>query len=213
MKLGWPQGLHDQYAAGPGPEPRPPPQVILSRSCPGKVGLDFTLPVITIPGRRKIIFTRKGKGWQRMRTNRIFLSLALAAFLLLVVTPGVAQGPYYPVGSISIDMTSVSAGVGASWGSGVLRFKGQRHLFKIDGLSVGSVGVSSINAVGNVYNMTDLSQFAGNYAAVGAGITLAGGVAGLKMQNQSGVIINVYAVQQGVQLNIGPQGFTISGVR
>ena len=78
---------------------------------------------------------------------------------------------------------------------------------------MGSVGVSTINAVGNVYNMTDISQFSGNYAAVGAGITLAGGVAGLTMQNQSGVIINLYAVQQGVQLNIGPQGFTISGLR
>jgi hypothetical protein len=158
-------------------------------------------------------FNIKRKGRQIMRTNRILLSLALAAFLLLVVTPGVAQGPYYAVGAVSVDMTTVAAGVGASWGSGVLRFKGQRHLFKIDGLSVGNVGVSSINAVGNVYNMTSLSQFAGNYAAVGAGITLAGGVAGLKMQNQSGVIINLYAVQQGVQLNIGPQGFTISGVR
>ena len=148
-----------------------------------------------------------------MRTNRILLSLAMAAFLLLVVTPGVARGPYYPVGSISVDMTSVSAGVGASWGSGVLRFKGARHLFKIDGLSVGSVGISTINAVGNVYNMTDISQFSGNYAAVGAGLTLAGGVAGLTMQNQSGVIINLYAVQEGVQLNIGPQGFTITGVK
>jgi hypothetical protein len=134
-----------------------------------------------------------------MRTNRILLSLAMAAFLLLAVTPGVAQGPYYAVGAVSVDMTTVAAGVGASWGSGVLRF--------------GNVGVSSINAVGNVYNMNSLSQFAGNYAAVGAGITLAGGVAGLKMQNQSGVIINLYAVQQGVQLNIGPQGFTISGVK
>jgi len=148
-----------------------------------------------------------------MRTNRMLRSLALAAFLLLVVTPGVAQGPYYSVGSISIDMMSVAAGVGFSSGSGTLRFKGQTHLFKIDGLSVGNVGISSISAVGNVYNMTSLSQFAGNYAAVGAGITLAGGVAGLKMQNQSGVIINLYAVQQGVQLNIGPQGFTVSGVR
>ena len=148
-----------------------------------------------------------------MRTNRVLLSLAMAAFLLLAVTPGVAQGPYYAVGAVSVDMTTVAAGVGASWGSGVLRFKGQRHLFKIDGLSVGNVGVSTINAVGNVYNMTSLSQFAGNYAAIGAGVTLAGGVAGLKMQNQSGVIINLYAVQQGVQLNIGPQGFTISGLK
>jgi hypothetical protein len=145
-----------------------------------------------------------------MRTNRIPLSLALAAVFLLAATPGVAQGPYYAVGSVSIDMTSVGAGVGFSTGSGVLMFKGQRILFKIDGLSVGNVGISTISAVGNVYNMTSVSQFAGNYAAAGAGIALAGGVAGLKMQNQSGVIINLYAVQQGVQLNIGPQGFTIS---
>jgi hypothetical protein len=145
-----------------------------------------------------------------MRTNRILLSLAIAAVLLLAVTPGVAQGPYYAVGSVSIDMMSVGAGVGFSSGSGVLMFKGQRLLFKIDGLSVGNVGVSSISAVGNVYNMTKVSQFTGNYAAAGAGIALAGGVAGLKMQNQSGVIINLYAVQQGVQLNIGPQGFTIT---
>ena len=148
-----------------------------------------------------------------MRTNRILLGLALAVFFLVAVTPGIAQAPYYAVGSVSINMTSVAVGVGVSSGSGVLRFNGQLYNFKISGLSVGNVGVANITAVGNVYNMTSLSQFAGNYAAVGAGITLAGGVAGLKMQNQSGVIINVYAVQQGVQLNIGPQGFTITGVR
>ena len=145
-----------------------------------------------------------------MRRSRIFLSLVIAALLLVAVSPGTAQTPYYPVGSVSIDMTSVAAGVGFSSGSGVLRFNGKRHLFKIDGLSVGNVGIAQISAVGNVYNMTSLSQFAGNYAAVGAGIALAGGAAGLKMQNQNGVIINLYAVQQGVQLNIGPQGFNIT---
>jgi hypothetical protein len=145
-----------------------------------------------------------------MRTNKIFLSLAMAALLLLAVIPGNAQAPYYPVGSVSIDMTSVAAGVGFSSGSGVLRFKGKSYLFKIDGLSVGNVGISSISAVGNVYHMVNVSQFPGNYAAVGAGVAIAGGMAGLKMQNQSGVIINLYAVQQGVQLNIGPQGFNIT---
>ena len=113
-----------------------------------------------------------------MRRSRIFLSLVIAALLLVAVSPGTAQTPYYPVGSVSIDMTSVAAGVGFSSGSGVLRFNGKRHLFKIDGLSVGNVGIAQISAVGNVYNMTSLSQFAGNYAAVGAGIALAGGAAG-----------------------------------
>jgi hypothetical protein len=147
-----------------------------------------------------------------MRTNKIFFGLVMVALLLLAVAPGNAQAPYPPMGSISIDMTSVSAGVGFSSGSGVLRYQGKTYLFKIDGLSVGSVGISQISAVGNVYNINSVSQFAGNYAAVGAGVALAGGMAGLKMQNQSGVIINLYAVQQGVQLNIGPQGFNISSV-
>jgi hypothetical protein len=145
-----------------------------------------------------------------MRTSKILLSLAMVAFILVAVTPGTAQQPYYPVGSVSIDMTSVAAGIGFSSGSGVLRYNGKRYLFKIDGLSVGNVGIASISAVGNVYNLNNLSQFAGNYAAAGAGIALAGGAAGLTMQNQSGVIINLYAVQQGVQLNIGPQGFNIT---
>jgi hypothetical protein len=147
-----------------------------------------------------------------MRKNRMIISVALAVVLLLACTPGMAQTPYYPVGSVSINMTSVGIGLGFSSGSGTLRFQGKTYIFKIDGLSVGAVGLSSVDAVGNVYNMNSLSQFSGNYAAVGAGIALAGGVAGVKMQNQSGVIINLYAVQQGVELNIGPKGFAISGV-
>jgi hypothetical protein len=145
-----------------------------------------------------------------MRTKRILLSLAMVVLLLVAVTPGTAQRTYYPLGTVSIDMTSVAAGIGFSSGSGVLRYKGKSYVFKIDGLSVGNVGIASISAVGNVYNLSNVSQFAGNYAAAGAGIALAGGAAGLTMQNQRGVIINLNAVQQGVQLNIGPQGFKIT---
>ena len=144
-----------------------------------------------------------------MRTKRILRSLAMVVLLLVAVTPGTAQRTYYPLGTVSIDMTSVAAGIGFSSGSGVLRYKGKSYVFKIDGLSVGNVGIASISAVGNVYNLSNVSQFAGNYAAAGAGIALAGGAAGLTMQNQRGVIINLNAVQQGVQLNIGPQGFNI----
>jgi hypothetical protein len=107
-------------------------------------------------------------------------------------------------------MTSVGVGIGFSSGSGVLRFNGNSYVFKIDGLSVGAVGIASISAVGNVYNLSDVSQFAGNYAAAGAGIALAAGSAGLTLQNQAGVIINLYAVQQGVELNIGPKGFKVT---
>lgn len=144
-----------------------------------------------------------------MRTNRILLSLAMAAVLLVAVTPGGAAQPLYPMGSVSIDLTSVAAGIGASWGSGTLRFDGKIYPFKVSGLTVGDVGISTINAVGNVYNLKSGSDLAGNYVAAGAGLTLAGGIGGVTMRNQKGVLINLYTVQQGVQLTIGPQGFNI----
>jgi len=144
-----------------------------------------------------------------MHMNRIFLSLFLVVMLLVAISPGRAEVPY-PVGTVSIDLTSVAAGVGTSWGSGTLRFEGKTYPFSVSGLSVGDVGISSINAVGNVYNLRMPSDLAGNYVAAGAGVTIAGGVGGTTMKNQKGIVINLYTVQQGLQLNIGPQGFNIT---
>ncbi len=143
-----------------------------------------------------------------MRTQRIFLSLAMVVMLLMAASPGSAAPPY-PAGTISIDLTSVAAGIGASWGSGVLRFQGNTYRFNVTGLTVGDVGISTVSAVGNVYYLNKPSDLAGNYAAVGAGIAVAGGVGGVSMQNQKGVQIQLYSVVQGLQLTIGPQGFNI----
>ena len=143
-----------------------------------------------------------------MRTNRILLSLAMVVMLLVAASPGQAQPPY-PSGTVSIELTSVAAGVGASWGSGVLRYQGNTYRFKVTGLTVGDVGISTVSAVGNVYYLNKPSDLAGNYAAVGAGVAVAGGVGGVSMQNQKGVQIQLYTVQQGLQLTIGPQGFNI----
>ncbi|MCX5893753.1 MAG: hypothetical protein NTW80_12440 [Deltaproteobacteria bacterium] len=143
-----------------------------------------------------------------MRTTRMLLSLAMVMLLLAFAAPGQAQ-PQNISGTVSIDLTSVAAGIGASWGKGVLRYQGRTYRFSVSGLSVGDVGFSSISAVGNVYNLYRPLDIAGNYAAVGAGIAVAGGVGGVTMKNQKGVLIQLYSVQQGVQLTIGPQGFNI----
>ncbi len=143
-----------------------------------------------------------------MHRNRIFLSLAVVLLLLVTASMGNAQRSY-PAGTVSIDLTSVAAGVGTSWGSGVLRYQGNTYRFRVTGLTVGDVGISTVSAVGNVYNLHRSSDLAGNYAAVGAGIAVAGGVSGVTMQNQKGVQIQLYSVVQGVQLTIGPQGFNI----
>ena len=144
-----------------------------------------------------------------MHPNRTLLGLTVALILLLAVAPGQAQ-KQPSVAQVSIELTGVAVGVGLSWGSGVLRFAGKNYSFKVDGLSVGDVGFSKVSAVGKVYNLQRLSDFAGTYAAVGAGVAVAGGVAALTMQNQRGVTMDLTATQEGVKLNLGPQGLTIT---
>jgi hypothetical protein len=144
-----------------------------------------------------------------MRTSRFFVSLIALAVLFLAVSPGIGQETNPSKGTVSIDITGVAAGVGVSWGSGTLSFEGKRYPFRIQGLSVGDVGISTARAVGTVHNLKNVADFPGNYMAVGAGVTVAGGMAGQTMQNQRGVIIDLYSTTQGVQLTIGPQGFGI----
>jgi hypothetical protein len=144
-----------------------------------------------------------------MRSTKILLSLAIVASLLLAVSPGQTAQPMYPRGTVTIDLTSVAVGIGTTWGKGTLRYDGKAYSFSVSGMSLGNVGIATATAVGNVYNLKKPSDLAGTYAAAGAGLTLAGGMGGITMRNDKGVIINLYTVQSGLQLNIGPQGFTI----
>lgn len=146
----------------------------------------------------------------RMRIYRIILSLAVAATLILGVSLVGAQPTQpYPIGEVKIEATQVSAGIGYTWGGGKLKFKGKEYSFAVKGLNVAAVGMVKINAKGDVYNMENVADFAGKYMAVEGGAALVKGKAGLIMRNTKGVVINLTSDQTGVQLTLGPEGFSI----
>ena len=145
-----------------------------------------------------------------MHQHRILLSLILAVVLLFVASAGKADDKVpYPVGEVTIEAKQVAAGLGYSWGDGTLKFEGKEYKFSVKGINVAAVGFSKIDAVGDVYNLKTASDINGKYVAVSAGLSLAKGVSGLSMRNDKGVVINLRSVQQGVQLNLGVDGFTI----
>jgi len=146
-----------------------------------------------------------------MRTRRIFLTLALAVILLFTVSAAGAQPQEpYPVGEVTIASTQVAAGIGWTWGDGTLKFRDKTYHFAIKGLNVAAVGISKINAKGDVYNLKDASDLAGNYITVGAGMAVIKGKAGLVMRNDKGVVINLVADQTGAQLSLGTDGLKIT---
>ena len=68
------------------------------------------------------------------------------------------------------------------------------------------MGVSKVEASGNVYNLKKLDDFDGNYTAAAAGAALAGGATGVTMKNQNGVSVTLVATTQGVKLVLGGGG-------
>jgi len=113
-----------------------------------------------------------------------------------------------PDGSVVLSGGSVAAGIGYVWGHGQLTYKGT-HDFSISGLSIVDAGAASLSATGTVYNLKNLSDFAGNYAAVGAGITIAGGGSATYMKNEHGVVIKLISTDVGLRFNLSGDGVKV----
>jgi hypothetical protein len=111
-----------------------------------------------------------------------------------------------PSGSVKITSKAVALGVGVSWGDGTLTYQGKNYTFSVDGLSVADLGISSVSSSGEVFNLSKLSDFSGNYAAGEAGIAIAGGPSDTIMKNQNGVVIRLHGTQQGGRLTLAAQG-------
>lgn len=143
--------------------------------------------------------------------GRSLLYVAVAS-LCLTVTPGIvgAAEKAKPDATISLESKSVAAGVGFSWGSGKLHYGGKTYDLAVDGLTVGSVGASSIQARGDVFHLKKLADFDGTYAAIEGGATAGGGGGVLAMKNQNGVEVHLVSTTQGVSLTAGVSGVKLS---
>jgi hypothetical protein len=135
--------------------------------------------------------------------------LALFFMVMALASNAVAAEKATPSGKLTVESKSIAAGIGITWGEGKLSFKGKDYLFSIDGLSLVDFGISKASAAGEVYNLTDSAKLAGTYVAAEAGIALAGGVGGVVLRNQDGVIIHLRSVSQGAKLQLGTSGMTI----
>jgi len=107
---------------------------------------------------------------------------------------------------LTLSKTSVAAGIGLSWGGGTLTYKGKDYEVEVQGLSVGDVGISNIEARGNVYNLKKLEDFDGNYTAASAGLTVGGGASATTMQNQNGVLVEIISTTKGLKFTLAASG-------
>lgn len=120
--------------------------------------------------------------------------------------PSTAADAAAPDATLTLRGGSVAIGVGFVWARGRLTYKGKTYPVKLSGVSVVDVGVAHIGATGNVYNLTTLQDFDGNYTAATAGLTVAGGGSAAIMRNQHGVVIKLIATTEGLRFNLSADG-------
>jgi|SRR5689334_10539943 len=141
--------------------------------------------------------------------RRIFLTFLVISSVVFGSSLARAQEDT-PDGTVKISSGSVAAGVGFSWGSGVLTYQGKDYPFDVSGLSVADVGISKAEASGTVSHLKKLEDFNGNYTGVSAGATVAGGGGGIAIRNQNGVVLNLVGTTQGLKFKLGVDGVKIT---
>ena len=113
-------------------------------------------------------------------------------------------------GTLVLSAKQVSAVIGFAWGAGTLTFREKTQEVTVDGLTVGAVGVSAIEARGEVFYLSDVADFPGKYTAVAGGVTPGVGAGALVMRNDKGVEVRLLASTKGVSLTAGVSGVTLA---
>lgn len=145
------------------------------------------------------------KGFKVMGSALLATSLLVGG---VVLTAEVKQ----PVGKVSIQEKQFGLILGGSTGSGMLTFHGKKYPFKLKGLSAGAnVGISKMSAVGAVYDLKQVTDFPGTYTKLESSVALGGGVGGLHLKNEHGVIMELHSRTKGLDINIASMsGITIT---
>ena len=153
------------------------------------------------------IFSKKSAGVAVVMRKLLFLLCVSLGLLLCQPAPVSAA---VPDGTIELSGGKVAAGLGYSWGSGTLIFKGKRYPLSVSGIGLGSVGVNEYTGAGAVTGLKRPQDINGIFARVGTGLTLGGGASIAEMRNENGVTIQLDSTTEGLSVSVAATGMKIS---
>ncbi len=118
-----------------------------------------------------------------------------------------------PDATVEIEETRIGIGpLSGTIGGGRLRFRGEEFRFSVRGLAAGGVGVSSVQAQGEVFSLRRVDDFAGDYAQVASDdfADETGRLTVLSLRNEKGVRLRLRATRSGIVLSVPDGTVTIA---
>jgi hypothetical protein len=142
--------------------------------------------------------------------RRLTAWVAVGGMVGLLAGSALAQAAKkQPDATVKLSEGSVAAGIGWSWGKGVLTYKGKTYPFKVEGLSVLEVGITKAQATGNVFNLKKVEDFDGLYGAGGVEGTAVKGAGSTVLKNEKGVVIELKSATKGASLKLALEGLKL----
>jgi hypothetical protein len=140
-------------------------------------------------------------------SSAIRLAVIALFAILLPASSSLAQAPGY----VQLKFVKAALMVGAGAGSGVLTYRGRNYPFRVSGFSLGvTAGASVSRFEGRASGIRQVSDFAGNYSSVGGGGALLGGVGGIQLRNEKGVVIELRGPRAGMEFAANLSEISIS---
>lgn len=130
------------------------------------------------------------------RSLIVRLSVIVILAVIFPATSSLAQAPGY----VRVKLVKAGLIAGGGGGSGVLTYRGRNYPFRVSGVSLGATAGASINRLeGWASGIAQVSDFAGTYSSVGGGGAFVGGVGGVQLRNEKGVMIALQGPRAGME--------------
>jgi hypothetical protein len=127
-------------------------------------------------------------------------TIRLAAIALFAMVVSAAESFAQAPGHVRVKFVKAGVVMGFGAGSGVLTYRGRNYPFRVSGVSLGVTAGASVSRLqGWASGIRQVSDFAGDYSAVGAGGALVGGAGGIHLGNEKGVTIVLQGSRAGME--------------
>jgi hypothetical protein len=149
------------------------------------------------------------KRWARF-AGRLVVGLMVLCGDLSADALAQSAPPPKPSGNVNIHQVQVAFIGSGAVGGGTLYYRGRSYRFKLGGLGIGGIGVSTLDATGGVYNLRRLQDFEGVYGQARIGWAVGEqGKGEMWLQNANGVYLRLKARRQGLALSLGADGMVV----
>lgn len=139
----------------------------------------------------------------------VMLAMLLPMTLAVLAGASTALAEEEPSGTVVIEDEQLRFIVGGALGTVTLHYQGEEYPFEVSGLTLGGFGFSEVHAKGDVYNLKDPADLAGNYSAAQAGVTVGVGKGAVVVENEKGVVIELTSTSEGAELGLGVGGLVV----